>query len=399
MTRQFLQSSAILFVLICTANTIASAALTITNLGSLPGGIETTPSGVSADGTIVAGLAEASTGILRAFRWTTSTGVQDLGPSDPTVNSVSQGMNSNGSVVVGFSYGSSGQTSAFRWTSATGMQDLGLLSGGSNAQANGVSADGSVVVGGASTSSNVSLSFRWTAATGMQALPVQSGFALGSASGVSADGSVTVGYSTPNGSDGYRGDRAYRYTTAGGYQNLGVLPGFDRSYANGVSGDGNTVIGSSQLLPVFFEPSQIRATRWTAAGGLQDISLVGDSSAGASAASFDGSRIVGSSGERAFLWTSTLGSVDLNTYLPTLGLDLSGWHLGIATAISPDGSIIAGAGTFNGELAGWIVSGIAVPEPSMLLLAALGGVALIVAPWRTLVARKKAAIPSSRSTV
>jgi uncharacterized membrane protein len=272
------------------------------------------------------------------------------------------------------------------------MQDLGLLSGGSAAQANGMSADGSVVVGAASTSSNVSLSFRWTAATGMQALPVQSGFASGWASGVSADGSVTVGYSTPSGSDGYRGDRAYRYTTAGGYQNLGVLPGYDRSYVNGVSGDGNTVIGGSQLLPVFFEPSQIRATRWTAADGLQDISLAGDSSAGASAASFDGSRIVGSSGDRAFLWTSTLGSVDLNTYLPTLGVNLTGWNLTNANGISYDGSVIAGAGTFNGELAAWIVSGIAVPEPSTLFLVALGGIALIVAPRVTL---KRMASPAT----
>lgn len=382
MTRQFLLSAAILFTSLCTANTAVNAAPIITNLGSIPGGIETSPSGLSADGTIVVGNATSSTGVLRAFRWTASTGAQDLGPSDPAVNSFSQGVSSNGSVVVGATYGSSGQTSAFRWTSATGMQDIGLLSAGSAAQANGVSADGSVVVGAASTSSNVSLSFRWTAATGMQALPVQSGFASGSASGVSADGLVTVGYSTPSGSDGCRGDRAYCYTTAGGYQNLGVLPGFDRSYASNVSGDGNTVIGGSQLLPVFFEPSQIRATRWTAAGGLQDISLVGDNSAGASAASFDGSRIVGSSGDRAFLWTSTLGSVDLNTYLPTLGLDLSGWHLGIATAISADGSVIAGAGEFNGEQAGWIVSGIAVPEPSTLLIAALGGIALIAAPSR-----------------
>src|SRR5262249_55059976 len=156
------------------------------------------------------------------------------GPSDPAVNATAQSVSSNGSVVVGFSYGSSGQTSAYRWTSATGMQDLGLLPGGSTALANGVNSDGSVVVGSASSSSSVSQSFRWTVATGMQALPLQSGFAAGTATNVSADGSVTVGFSTPSGSDGYRSDRAYRYTTAGGYQNLGVLPGFDRSYTNGV---------------------------------------------------------------------------------------------------------------------------------------------------------------------
>ncbi len=89
------------------------------------------------------------------------------------------------------------------------------------------------------------------------------------------------------------------------------------------------------------------------------------------------------------MWTSTLGSVDLNTYLPTLGVNLTGWNLAQAYGISYDGSAIMGYGTYNGENASWIVSAIPVPEPSTLLLAALGGVALIVAARRTLVARRK----------
>jgi uncharacterized membrane protein len=96
---------------------------------------------------------------------------------------------------------------------------------------------------------------------------------------------------------------------------------------------------------------------------------------------YDGSRIVGvsigDSVSRAVMWTSTLGSVDLNTYLPTLGVNLTGWNLTDAYGISYDGSVISGNGTFNSENAAWIVSSIPVPEPSALLLAALGALCMI----------------------
>ena len=89
-------------------------------------------------------------------------------------------------------------------------------------------------------------------------------------------------------------------------------------------------------------------------------------------------------GSRAVMWTSTLGSVDLNSYLPTLGVNLTGWNLTGATGISYDGSVILGDGTFNGVEATWIVSGVSIPEPSTVLLLALGGIAIIAAPRRTL---------------
>ena len=65
----------------------------------------------------------------------------------------------------------------------------------------------------------------------------------------------------------------------------------------------------------------------------------------------DGSVVGGAStlpsGDRAFLWTAALGLVDLNTYLPTRGLDLTGWTLTDVRGISADGTVIVGYGTFS----------------------------------------------------
>jgi hypothetical protein len=86
----------------------------------------------------------------------------------------------------------------------------------------------------------------------------------------------------------------------------------------------------------------------------------------ASSVSGDGSVVVGTIDpncgcRRASLWTSSLGVVDLNTYLPTLGVDLAGWTLGNANGVSADGLTIAGDGDFNGAGRGWVVTLVALP--------------------------------------
>ncbi|MCC6228478.1 MAG: hypothetical protein IT432_04545 [Phycisphaerales bacterium] len=149
-------------------------------------------------------------------------------------------------------------------------------------------------------------------------------------------------------------------------QNLGVLAGGSISLAFGISGDGSIVTGSGD------SAIGTRAFRWTSGGGTQSLGSVSgfDFSEGYGI-SGNGQSIVGGCGGAssaiAFLWTPALGMVDLNTYLPTLGVDLTGWTLNIARGISADGSVIAGDGTFNGEARSFVVSNVPAPGAAVLL--------------------------------
>ena len=177
--------------------------------------------------------------------------------------SVANGVSANGAVVVGETYYYDVSVGyfvvygrAFRWTASGGMQDLGTL-GGRESYAYGVSADGAVVVGVAQNAGQ-GRAFRWTASRGMQGLGTLGGNESW-AYGVSADGAVVVGVA-------YNAAwqlRAFRWTASRGMQDLGTLGG-NESWARGVSANG-TVVGSAQDAA-----GQRRAVRWTASG-IEDL--------------------------------------------------------------------------------------------------------------------------------
>ncbi|MGE4198515.1 MAG: GC-type dockerin domain-anchored protein, partial [Phycisphaerales bacterium] len=58
----------------------------------------------------------------------------------------------------------------------------------------------------------------------------------------------------------------------------------------------------------------------------------------------------------AFLWTEELGLVDLNTYFPSIGIDITGWQLQDVFGISADGMTMTGNGIYNGLFEGWIAT-------------------------------------------
>jgi hypothetical protein len=61
-------------------------------------------------------------------------------------------------------------------------------------------------------------------------------------------------------------------------------------------------------------------------------------------------------GERAVVWMAGRGVMDLNEQLPKLGVDLKGWVLTGARAVSADGRTVAGTGEHNGRTEAWIAT-------------------------------------------
>jgi probable HAF family extracellular repeat protein len=172
----------------------------LTWLGTL-GGDSIWAYGVSADGAVVVGLAYNAARQARAFRWTASGGMQDLGTLPGDSSSEAWGVSADGAVVVGKAYNFGGQIHAFRWTASGGMQDLGTPGGSSEAR--GVSADGAVVVGKVYNAGGRDRAFRWTASDGMEDLNttyyaclLTDGSVLRAASAISPNGRYIVGWGT-----------------------------------------------------------------------------------------------------------------------------------------------------------------------------------------------------------
>ncbi len=324
---------------------------------------------ISGDGsTAVGDWYDAIGGSLRGFRWTAAQGLQflDTGSSTQRISEAS-GVSYDGSVVVGRGRHDL-HNEGFRLTSA-GMTWLGDLPGGVfGSDATAVSGNGSVVAGMAQSSKGTE-AFRWTEQSGMTALWSDS--STGFARGISGDGSVIAGrYVLPDGSM-----RAFRWTAQGGREDLGDLPGgtvFADAY--GVSANGAVIVGESG------SSTGSQAFRWTQAGGMESLGSLSPGGSHARAISGDGSVIVGAatvdSKTAAFIWSHTLGMRNLQSLLESkYQLDLAGWSLTSANAISADGLTIAGSGYRGGnsQTFGWVVH---LPEPSSLLLLVAGAVLL-----------------------
>ena len=105
-----------------------------------------------------------------------------------------------------------------------------------------------------------------------------------------------------------------------------------------------------------------RAFRWTRRGGLENLGPLTGVPGGTRAldVSADGSTVVGSAGTgeegRAFVWTRGRGLRKLESVLgAALGVELDGWTLLEATAVSADGKAVAGTGLNpRGQREAWL---------------------------------------------
>ena len=288
--------------------------------------------------------------------------------------SYAYGVSADGSTVVG---GTGNQ--AFRWTAEGGMVGLGYAPGDGFSSAYGVSADGSVVVGtglSATVGNPEVQAIRWTAETGV--VGILGGHGSGTnpqALAVSADGSVVVGTSYNN-----LVNQAFRLTLGGVVNHLGTLqaPYNGLSQANGVSAEGSAIVGYSQSAV----DGTVQAFRWTEGEGMVGLGFLPNTvNTIAYGVSANGSVIVGIGSDidgvenRAMIWDPTFGVRSLQDVLVNAnGLDLDGWTLAAAKAISADGRTIVGYGLNpDGFEEAWIARDVAlIPEPGTGLLVTAG---------------------------
>lgn len=312
--------------------------------------------GVSADGTAVVGM--SAVGFFdqtRSFRWTG--GVRtDVGEIGNATDVIATAISADGGWIAGSCYGGD-RAVAFRWSPSGGIEDLGVLPNGTGAEASGISGDGSVVVGTA----NADHAFRWTAAGGMQSLGILPGGTYSWGTAISSNAQVITGISSTE-----SGERGFVWTEGSGMQALELIGGVEYSAGLAISANGSVIAGYSDNI----------AASWVNGVGQSLGTLAGGTFSVFYAASGDGHTLGGladtADGDYvAMLWTESLGMVDLNTYLPSIGVDLTGWHLNNTTGISFDGTTIVGAGTYNGEDRGWLVT---VPTPGAAGLLCLSSV-------------------------
>jgi uncharacterized membrane protein len=353
-------------------------------LPQLPGSAEAGDAfAISADGLTVVGKSHDGA-VTQAVRWTIAPQpvVEPLGAGG---SSISWGVSANGNIVVGNLTSAEGYPIAFRWTQAGGVVLLGDFPGAVEASvANGVSADGQVIVGRGRTE-QAGEAFRWTAQTGLVSLGDLPGGAFGSeAYATSANGSLVVGSGLSA-----QGTEAFRWSLEAGMIGLGDLPGggfFSEAY--GVSADGSIVVGRSFANSGLF-PS--RAFRWTVTDGmvpLPDILGIGPVVT-AQGISGNGVVIVGAAVQgdnaRAFVWDAFHGSRALADILTAQGVDLHGFDIGKANAVSFDGLTIVGSGLPSGSLRPqpWVARldpETFVPEPPTVVIAGITLI-LLVATW------------------
>ncbi len=323
-------------------------------LGSLGGSSQAW--GISADGAVIVG-SSYNASRFEAFRWDADSGMEGLGilSNDLGASSIAWGASADGSVIAGGSTVNFLGQEAFRWTRASSMEGIGDLDGGGPFSiARDVSADGGPAVGAGSSTAYDTEAALWND-TSPEGLGTLIGGRLSELWAISGRGNLAVGWSSSD----TQSSRAIVWSRSGGLLPLPRLDEFElSSSALGVSADGSTIVGWSR------DAAGTTATRWT--GKRRSVERLGNLPHGASnSRAWDVSNSghivvgvgVGPDGEEAFIWDPVHGMRSLrDTLIAEQVTGLEGWQLQQATAISDDGTKIAGFGTnASGEFEAFLI--------------------------------------------
>ncbi len=367
-------------------------------LGDLPGGeVNSYALGVSADGSVIVGRGNSASG-SEAFRWTSGGGIVGLGDLPGGIfHSEAVAVSADGSVVVGPSTSALG-IEAFRWTSDGGMvnlRDFLVEHGVSNLTdwtliwASGVSADGNTIVGFGTNPDGYQEAWIATvpepATITLAATGLACAIAVGRRKRQRAMSclklALLAGLFT-------FASAVSAHAGAVSFQGIGFLyPEVPESRVEAVSADGRVVVGASRHDS---PPFGFQAIRWSTETGI--VPLASGDPAGFHSfgidVSADGSVIAGSitnvgSPNVVYRWTTGDGTILLPTITSVIAISDDGtvllgtqrgiettsflWTTGdgivplnfFATALSGDGSVVAGTaqviGAFRWTAAGGIV--------------------------------------------
>ncbi|KQW31425.1 hypothetical protein ASE36_04010 [Rhizobium sp. Root274] len=317
-------------------------------IASVPGST-VQPSAMSADGSIVVGnfltyfTPPSGPGgyVSNGLIWTDGLGNEDIQPETGWYSLSIGDVSSDGSIYVGILSGGN-PTQAYRANATSGQFDLlGFLPGGTVSRATGVSGDGNVVAGWGNTSSGYR-AFRWTydaqALSGsMQELGTLGG-SNSFANGISRDGHVIVG----NAQDAGGFAIAAYWVDDSAANAIGVLAGGDESNAVAANADGSVIVGQSDAA------TGTHAFRYVVGTAtIQDLGTLGGTYSEALAVNDDGSVVVGRSGRSdatssGFRWSDATGLISVDDWLRGSGVTLATDVTNDASAVSADGTIIAG---------------------------------------------------------
>lgn len=348
---------------VASLGTFASAQ-TITTIGVLPGDTISKAWALSANGTTVVGVSRTPSTNGTAVRWNSGV-LSSLGYLGAGTFSEAFGVSPNGLIVSGQSNDAVNGNMAFTWASPGPM--LGLAAAPSFLQQNaatGVDATGAKLVGTYNVIAGLGVYPRaalWTGA-GLTTLTPQAGSIASVASKITPDGQYIVGDFGPGvGMLGTNYNPIARvWTTPTTWFTVGTLPGGTWSTGVAISDDGQVVAGTADN-----GVASQRAYRWTGAG-IEDLGTLPTTNpltgwSRTHAMTPDGWVVVGAGSmdmtlsNRAAMISSGAGLQNLNDYLPTVGVNLTGWNLWETTGVSADGTVLVGNGSFLGQERGWIV--------------------------------------------
>lgn len=343
----------LLTVITCSALAgIACGQPQIVELGTLPDSVYLVPEAISADGQTVVGWSRvASTGRGQAFRWSQATGVQALAMPAGTLSSAAYAVNADGTVVVG---GTS--LGAFRWTLATGTEIL-PTNGVWPQDATAVSSDGTII-GGTGDLAGHGQAFRWTAGSGTIALGNLPTDDTSRVYAMSGDGAVMTGWARYSGQQ----QRAYRWSAHTESQVLPLLTGGIHSAARAITRDGSMIAGG-----VNFPDGTAHSVLWHERFGSIDlITTPAWAVFGAWGMSGDGTTLVGTynaasppmNQPEGFVWRASTGPVNVNEWLPVLGINPSEWFVYGVSAVSHDGTVIAGIASHSNQSGVYVLRGL-----------------------------------------